>query len=48
MEYVLSVEAIKDLEHILDYFLQRNIDAGERFVQEFNNKCRNWSLCSSH
>ena len=41
MEYVLSVEATKDLEDILDYFLQRNIDAGERFVQEFNNKCRN-------
>lgn len=25
MEYVLSVEATKDLEDILDYFLQRNI-----------------------
>ncbi|AFZ57618.1 hypothetical protein [Anabaena sp. PCC 7938] len=29
MEYVLSVEATKDLEDILDYFLQRNIDAGK-------------------
>ncbi|MEA5620775.1 type II toxin-antitoxin system RelE/ParE family toxin [Cronbergia sp. UHCC 0137] len=41
MEYVLSLEATKDLEDILDYFLQRNIDAGERFVKDFNNKCRN-------
>ncbi|HLO86065.1 MAG TPA: type II toxin-antitoxin system RelE/ParE family toxin [Nostocaceae cyanobacterium] len=41
MEYVLSIEASQDLEDILDYFLQRNIDAGERFIQEFNKKCRN-------
>jgi len=41
MVYILSVEASKYLEAILDYFLQYNIDAGEKFVQNFNNKCRN-------
>jgi toxin ParE1/3/4 len=41
MEYILSVEASQDIENILDYFLQRNIDAGERFVKDFNNKCLN-------
>ena len=41
MEYILSVEASQDIENILDYFLQRNIDAGEKFVKDFNNKCLN-------
>ncbi len=41
MVYILSVEASKDLEDILDYVLQYNIDSGEKFVQNFNNKCRN-------
>ncbi|XWU46537.1 MAG: type II toxin-antitoxin system RelE/ParE family toxin [Dolichospermum sp. UKL202] len=41
MEYILSVEASQDIENILYYFLQRNIDAGEKFVKDFNNKCLN-------
>jgi toxin ParE1/3/4 len=41
MEYILSVEASRDLEDILDYFLQHNINAGEIFIKDFNNKCRN-------
>ncbi|MDB9309984.1 type II toxin-antitoxin system RelE/ParE family toxin [Aphanizomenon sp. CS-733/32] len=41
MEYILSVGASQDIENILDYFLQRNIDAGEKFVKDFNNKCLN-------
>ncbi|WP_225225965.1 type II toxin-antitoxin system RelE/ParE family toxin [Komarekiella delphini-convector] len=41
MQYVISVEASQDLDNILDYFLQRNIDAGEKFIQEFNKKCQN-------
>ena len=41
MEYSRSVEASQDIENILDYFLQRNIDAGEKFVKDFNNKCLN-------
>ena len=40
MQYVLAQEAIRDLDEILDYFLSRNIDAGERFIQEFNKKCK--------
>ena len=40
MQYVLAKEATQDLDEILDYFLSRNIDAGERFIQEFNKKCK--------
>ncbi|MBW4504949.1 MAG: type II toxin-antitoxin system RelE/ParE family toxin [Scytonematopsis contorta HA4267-MV1] len=40
MQYVISKEAIQDLNDILDYFLSRNIDAGERFTQEFNKRCQ--------
>ena len=40
MQYVLAQEAIRDLDEILDYFLSRNIDAGERFIQEFKKKCK--------
>ncbi|MEH2318468.1 type II toxin-antitoxin system RelE/ParE family toxin [Nostoc sp.] len=40
MQYVIAVEASQDLDDILDYFLQRNIDAGERFIREFNKKCQ--------
>ena len=39
MQYAISLEASKDLDDILDYFLSRNIEAGERFIQEFNKKC---------
>ncbi|NDJ21112.1 type II toxin-antitoxin system RelE/ParE family toxin [Nostoc sp. B(2019)] len=41
MQYEISVEASQDLDNILDYFLQRNIDAGEKFIREFNKKCQN-------
>ena len=40
MQYVIAQEATQDLDEILDYFLSRNIDAGERFIQEFNKKCQ--------
>ncbi|NJM71626.1 MAG: type II toxin-antitoxin system RelE/ParE family toxin [Scytonema sp. RU_4_4] len=40
MRYVIAKEATQDLDDILDYFLSRNIDAGERFAQEFNKKCQ--------
>jgi toxin ParE1/3/4 len=40
MQYVIAEEAIQDLNDILDYFLSRNIDAGERFTQEFKKKCK--------
>lgn len=37
--YVITLEASRDLQEIVDYFLKRSIDAGERFVEEFNQKC---------
>ncbi len=36
----ISPEASKDLLAIIDYFANRNIDAGERFVDEFDKKCK--------
>ncbi len=39
-QHIISPEANKDLEEIIDYFTSRNIDAGERFIDEFNKKCR--------
>jgi toxin ParE1/3/4 len=41
MEYFIAKEASQDLDEILDYFLVRNINAGERFIQRFNKKCQN-------
>ena len=38
-QHTISPEANKDLEEIIDYFTSRNIDAGERFIDEFNKKC---------
>lgn len=37
--YIISLEASRDLEEIIDYFASRNIEVGERFVNEFNQKC---------
>jgi toxin ParE1/3/4 len=39
-QHIISPEASQDLEEIIDYFTSRNIDAGERFVDEFNKKCK--------
>ncbi|NJL61698.1 MAG: type II toxin-antitoxin system RelE/ParE family toxin [Methylacidiphilales bacterium] len=39
MQYAISLEATQDLDEILDYFLSRNIEAGEKFIREFNKKC---------
>lgn len=37
--YVITLEASRDLQEIVDYFLKRSVSAGERFVEEFNRKC---------
>jgi toxin ParE1/3/4 len=37
---VISLEASRDLADIVDYFASRNIEAGERFVQSFEQKCQ--------
>jgi toxin ParE1/3/4 len=36
---VIALEASQDLNAISDYFVSRNIDTGERLLQEFNQKC---------
>jgi toxin ParE1/3/4 len=40
-QFTISLEATRDLNEIFDYFCDRNIETGERFVQEFDKKCRN-------
>ena len=32
--------ASQDLEHISDYFLQQSVNAGDRFVKTFSQKCQ--------
>ncbi|WP_017747484.1 type II toxin-antitoxin system RelE/ParE family toxin [Scytonema hofmannii] len=40
-QHIISPKANQDLKEIIDYFTSRSIDAGKRFVDEFNKKCRN-------
>jgi toxin ParE1/3/4 len=40
-KYSLSREAIRDLYEISTYFFRVSIEAGERFVQRFSDKCKN-------
>ncbi len=37
--YHISRIASQDLEAIVDYFLEKSVDAGEQFIQDFNQKC---------
>ena len=37
---IISPEASQDLSEIIDYFASVNIDAGERFVDEFDKKSK--------
>ena len=39
-KYSLSQAAIRDLDEISDYFSDFSIEAGERFVKRFDDKCR--------
>jgi toxin ParE1/3/4 len=39
-QYIISPEAIRDLEAIIDYFATRNVDVGDQFLDEFTKKCR--------
>ncbi len=36
---LISPEASQDLDKIFDYFASNNVEAGERFVITFENKC---------
>lgn len=38
--YIISPEASQDLDEISDYFLSRSLEAGERFVNRFEQKCK--------
>ena len=41
MRYLrITVAASRDLEAISAYFLEKSVDAGDRFVQTFNQKCQ--------
>jgi plasmid stabilization system protein ParE len=40
MKYQIAQAASHDLERVLDYLEQYSLDAGERFIREFNEKCR--------
>ncbi len=40
-KYSLSQAAIRDLDEISSYFANVSIEAGDRFVQRFAEKCRN-------
>ncbi|WP_193197066.1 type II toxin-antitoxin system RelE/ParE family toxin [Nostoc sp. MG11] len=39
--YIISPSASRDLNQIADYFLTKNLEAGEKLFQEFNKKCQN-------
>ncbi len=36
----ITVPACQDLEVISEYFLEISVDAGDRFVEAFNEKCQ--------
>jgi toxin ParE1/3/4 len=36
---VITLKASRDLNAISDYFVSRNIETGERLLQDFNQKC---------
>lgn len=38
---VIAPRASQDLNDISDYFVGRDIEAGERLLKEFNEKCQN-------
>ncbi|NER52188.1 MAG: type II toxin-antitoxin system RelE/ParE family toxin [Symploca sp. SIO1A3] len=39
--YIISPAASQDLDEIFDYFVSRSVEAGERFVNGFEQKCKN-------
>lgn len=38
--YIIAPSASRDLNEIANYFLDKNVEAGERIFREFNNKCQ--------
>lgn len=39
-QYIISQPASGDLRAIIDYFAVENVEAGERLLQAFNQKCQ--------
>ncbi|MBW4621207.1 MAG: type II toxin-antitoxin system RelE/ParE family toxin [Cyanosarcina radialis HA8281-LM2] len=39
-QYIISDEAIEDLNDISDYFWQTNVEAGEQFLKAFDARCK--------
>ena len=39
-QYTISPTAIRDLEDIIDYFTERNVEVGDLLLNEFTKKCR--------
>ncbi|MGB0562694.1 MAG: type II toxin-antitoxin system RelE/ParE family toxin [Spirulinaceae cyanobacterium] len=39
-QFILAQQASRDLSEISDYFLSQSVDAGERFVEKFGQKCQ--------
>jgi len=39
-QYTISPQVISDLEEIIDYFKEINVEAGDRLLNEFSKKCR--------
>lgn len=37
---LIAAPASQDLDAISDYFLEQSVDAGERFVEAFSQKCQ--------
>ena len=40
-KYSLSQAAIRDLDEISDYFSNFSVEAGERFIKRFDDRCKN-------
>ena len=38
--FIISPSASRDLNQIAEYFLARNLEAGEKLFNEFNKKCQ--------
>jgi plasmid stabilization system protein ParE len=38
-QFLIALEASRDLNEIVDYFQARDLDAGDRFIAAFNQKC---------
>lgn len=39
-QFLITLEASRDLNEIVDYFRVRDLEAGNRFVAAFNQRCQ--------